>query len=728
MTTSLLSRLSLAFITIPLFAQDAVDIALSITQIPTEYNERLPPYTLDDGLWAFDCSGLVQYSYLNASNSLTLPRTAADQSQIGTVVGPPYQRGDLMFFATLKPGEVGHVGIVVDADMMIDANSYDGKVEQESYNTAYWRSVFLFAKRLPENYPSPPVPTTGTIIVQATLDGVSWAGPLSFYITGPYRVIIGMAVGISLQSSSYDLPVGSYTISYSSGGPSVTGLYISPSTTQAVTAGQVTTFTLAFSSRFCSAARVGPGTALDSVSSLRDSASSCASNPPALTATCSCLPSTVLTEQSSTCSALASGGAPPLTYVWTTEGSALGSSASISVAYNMSGSHIVGVRVYDSGNPTVQTKSAACSVQVNPSPVTASCLVNGSNTPITVNSGTQLNYAISASGGKSPYHYSWNGVSGAGDTSVTSVTPAGYASISVSALVKDSSTPVTSTTATCPTVTINPPSTGTVAVVATMNGQAYSGAMACGFLNSPSNFAVNSVPFSQSNLPLGTYNLNCAGGPPNSALQSFSPSASQTLTAGGTITFTAIYVWATVTVYSNPLPVPSGSWTWYLSGWSSSGSSWITQPVLTVAGVNYTYNHPEQYILALQQIQSWGATGSFALMISQLQNVLSSWPPYVVVPSPTSAPTVGGIYTPTQPLSDVFFSGNVSGTGFVPGNTTVYFCVYNTTTCYLQPAAGVTVNSSISLSVYNVYLTGGAWQVKVVTPYGTGIGPVFYVQ
>jgi len=132
-TTSLLSRLSLAFITIPLFAQDAVDIALSITQIPTEYNERLPPYTLDDGLWAFDCSGLVQYSYLNASNSLTLPRTAADQSQIGTVVGPPYQRGDLMFFATLKPGEVGHVGIVVDADMMIDANSYDGKVEQESY-------------------------------------------------------------------------------------------------------------------------------------------------------------------------------------------------------------------------------------------------------------------------------------------------------------------------------------------------------------------------------------------------------------------------------------------------------------------------------------------------------------------------------------------------------------------------------------------------------------------
>jgi hypothetical protein len=211
-------------------------------------------------------------------------------------------------------------------------------------------------------------------------------------------------------------------------------------------------------------------------------------------------------------------------------------------------------------------------------------------------------------------------------------------------------------------------------------------------------------------------------------LQSFSPSSSQTLTAGGTITFTAIYVWATVTVYSNPLPVPSGSWTWSLSGWSSSGSSWITQPVLTVAGVNYTYNHPEQYILALQQMQSWGATGPLALMISQLQNVLSSWPPYVVVPSPTSAPTVGGIYTPTQPLSDVLFSGNVSGTGFVPGNTTVYFCVYNTATCYLQPAAGVTVNSSISLSVYNVYLTGGAWQVKVVTPYGTGIGPVFYVQ
>jgi hypothetical protein len=270
--------------------------------------------------------------------------------------------------------------------------------------------------------------------------------------------------------------------------------------------------------------------------------------------------------------------------------------------------------------------------------------------------------------------------------------------------------------------------TGTIKVLATMNGQSYTGAMACGFLNSPSNIQVNSVPFTQSNLSLGTYNLNCAGGPPNSQLQSFSPSASQTLTAGGVITYTAVYVWATVTVYSNPLPTPSGSWTWNLSAWQSSGSSWVIQPVLTVAGVNYSYSHPEQYILALQQIQNWGATGPLGQVISQLQAVLPYWPPYVIVSLGPSAPTVSGYSWNNTPHSNVLFSGNLTGTGFVSGGSAVYFCVTGTATCYQHPAVGVAVNSSISLSVYNVNLTTGSWQAKVVTPYGIGIGPAFSVQ
>jgi hypothetical protein len=356
--------------------------------------------------------------------------------------------------------------------------------------------------------------------------------------------------------------------------------------------------------------------------------------------------------------------------------------------------------LYGGGSPTANTVS----VTVSGYNGSISCLLNGGSitAPVTLSNEPAGSYTLACT---PPSGYTLNSITPSATQTLTSGGTVGF-TVSLTSTI----------------------TAGTVTVLTTMNGQSYTGAVVCGFSNSPSNLAVNYVPFSQSSMPVGTYNLNCAAGPPNSQLQSFSPSSSLTLAAGGSITFTVVYTSAAVTVYSNPLPQPSGSWTWNLSAWQSSGSSWVIQPVLTFAGINYTYSHPEQYVLALQQIQSWGATGPLAQYISQFQAVLPYWPPYVVVPSPTSAPTVGGIYTPTQPLNNVFFSGNVSGAGFVSGSTTVYFCIYNTTTSYLQPAAGVAVNSSISLSVYNVLLTGGPWQVKVVTPYGTGIGPVFYVQ
>ena len=82
------------------------------------------------------------------------------------------------------------------------------------------------------------------------------------------------------------------------------------------------------------------------------------------------------------------------------------------------------------------------------------------------------------------------------------------------------------------TVNAGAVSTGTVRVIVTMNGAAFSGTVACGFLNSASNVQINSVPFVQSSLPPGAYNLSCAAGPPKSQLQSISPGANQTLTSG----------------------------------------------------------------------------------------------------------------------------------------------------------------------------------------------------
>ena len=73
----------------------------------------------------FDCSGLVQYVF--AQLGVALPRTAAEQEQIGTPVASlaDAQPGDLLFFEPgangAPPGEAGHVAIYVGNNEMLDA-------------------------------------------------------------------------------------------------------------------------------------------------------------------------------------------------------------------------------------------------------------------------------------------------------------------------------------------------------------------------------------------------------------------------------------------------------------------------------------------------------------------------------------------------------------------------------------------------------------------------------
>jgi hypothetical protein len=102
-------------------------------------------------------------------------------------------------------------------------------------------------------------------------------------------------------------------------------------------------------------------------------------------------------------------------------------------------------------------QSLALTLNVTVPPISGSCSANSSLSPITVNSGVPLNYVVTPSGGRSPYHYSWIGVNGAGDVGSLSVTPSGLASIDVFVQVTDSNTVPLSTTVSCPRVTINPP-------------------------------------------------------------------------------------------------------------------------------------------------------------------------------------------------------------------------------------------------------------------------------
>lgn len=93
----------------------------------------------------FDCSGLVQYVFFQ--HGIGLPRTAAEQYQTGIGVRPDeIALGDLLFFSTTGPGPT-HVGIVTSATTFVHAPDTGAVVRQERFDTPYWSSRFLGARR-----------------------------------------------------------------------------------------------------------------------------------------------------------------------------------------------------------------------------------------------------------------------------------------------------------------------------------------------------------------------------------------------------------------------------------------------------------------------------------------------------------------------------------------------------------------------------------------------------
>jgi hypothetical protein len=115
-------------------------------------------------------------------------------------------------------------------------------------------------------------------------------------------------------------------------------------------------------------------------------------------------------------------------------------------------------------------------------------------------------------------------------------------SLTVSDNFGKQSAPVQGTVA----VTQSAPQTGTILVTATLDGALWPAtgqATANYYVNGPGTVGVvlqNSVPATKSGLPLGLYAMMTmpGGGPPNSTLSAVTPSLTQTLAAGQTITFT----------------------------------------------------------------------------------------------------------------------------------------------------------------------------------------------
>ena len=83
-----------------------------------------------------DCSGLVQYAYLQAG--IRAPRRTIEQFQAGRSKDRVLP-GDLLFFRTDASGQISHVGIYAGQGQMIHASSGSRQVRKVSLNQRYWQ-------------------------------------------------------------------------------------------------------------------------------------------------------------------------------------------------------------------------------------------------------------------------------------------------------------------------------------------------------------------------------------------------------------------------------------------------------------------------------------------------------------------------------------------------------------------------------------------------------------
>ncbi len=136
--------------------------------------------------------------------------------------------------------------------------------------------------------------------------------------------------------------------------------------------------------------------------------------PPTLIGSCSVLPSAILTGENTTWSATATGGTGTYTYSWSGTDGLTGTTATLSKLYNSIGTK-TGTVTITSGTQTV-TKNCTLTVTETPPPpppsLTGSCSASSSS----VNTGENVIWSASATGGTSVYTYVWTGDDGLSST------------------------------------------------------------------------------------------------------------------------------------------------------------------------------------------------------------------------------------------------------------------------------------------------------------------------
>ena len=91
----------------------------------------------------FDCSGLVCWAY--AKNGLSVPRTARDQSKLGSSISKKSLReGDLVVFK-IRSGM--HTGIYTGKGRFVHSPSRGKTVRVDKIDSIYWKDKFVAGRR-----------------------------------------------------------------------------------------------------------------------------------------------------------------------------------------------------------------------------------------------------------------------------------------------------------------------------------------------------------------------------------------------------------------------------------------------------------------------------------------------------------------------------------------------------------------------------------------------------
>ena len=384
----------------------------------------------------------------------------------------------------------------VPAGKLTDGQAYYWKVSaSKGSQTSGWSNYWSFKT------PTAPA-ATGTIAVNATLDGSPWSGQVSYAVTGPKA-----NTGSSVPQTFSNSPAGAYAISYNSGGPDGSTLgNITPSQTQTLSAGGTITFTLNFKTQPINTIMVNA--TLD--------------------------------------------GSPWSGQVhYTIHGPQANSGSSVPNTFSdlPDGTYTVNYRY---GGPDGATLAS-----ITPSPTEA--LSSGGTITFTLNFHTQttssirVNATLNGSAWSGEVHYTIHGPYKDSSSSVPdsfSNLPSGTYSIhyrsggpSGATLVNITPSPTQDLSSDDTIIfTLNfqtPQPAGTIMVNATLDGSAWSGRVHYYTLHGPYTDSSSVVPDTFRDIPAGTYTLSYrSGGPAGATLVSITPSPTQNLSLGGIATFT----------------------------------------------------------------------------------------------------------------------------------------------------------------------------------------------